>query len=110
MFPFANPPYAARAYSYLSVAQYDALKAAWHYKYQYNRPAPANVDDAILQIKEPYNPSTGFATDDPFLETDNLPGVTYVQPSTAGHDAFLVDADAQRPIITSFLDEVGRGR
>jgi len=43
----------------------------------------ANVDDAILQIKEPYDPSTGFATDDPFLETDNLPGVTYFQPSTA---------------------------
>jgi Tol biopolymer transport system component len=43
----------------------------------------ANVDDAILQIKEPYNPATGFATDDPFLETENLPGVTYIQPSTA---------------------------
>ena len=43
----------------------------------------ANVDDAILQIKEPYDPATGFATDDPFLETDNLPGVTYLQPSTA---------------------------
>jgi Tol biopolymer transport system component len=43
----------------------------------------ANVDDAILRINEPYNPATGFATDDPFLETDNLPGVTYMQPSTA---------------------------
>jgi Tol biopolymer transport system component len=43
----------------------------------------ANVDDAILRIKEPYNPATGFATDDPFLETDNLPGVTYAQPSAA---------------------------
>ena len=43
----------------------------------------ANVDDAILKIKEPYNPATGFATDDPFLETDNLAGVTYLQPSTA---------------------------
>ncbi|HYC33516.1 MAG TPA: BamA/TamA family outer membrane protein [Gemmatimonadales bacterium] len=43
----------------------------------------ANVDDAILSIKEPYNPATGFATEDPFLETDNLPGVTYGQPSVA---------------------------
>jgi hypothetical protein len=43
----------------------------------------ANVDDAILRIKEPYNPATGFATEDPFLETDNLPGVTYAQPSAA---------------------------
>ena len=39
-FPFSNPPYAARAYSYVSVAQFEALKAAWAYKYQYNRPAP----------------------------------------------------------------------
>ncbi len=39
-FPFANPPYAARAYSYVSVAQYEALKAAWYWKYRYNRPAP----------------------------------------------------------------------
>jgi Tol biopolymer transport system component len=43
----------------------------------------ANVDDAILRINEPYNPATGFATGDAFLETDNLPGVSYVQPSTA---------------------------
>jgi hypothetical protein len=43
----------------------------------------ANVDDALLKIHEPYNPATGFATQDPFLETDNLPGVTYFQPSAA---------------------------
>jgi hypothetical protein len=46
-FPFSNPPYAARAYSYVSVAQYDALKAAWFYKYQYNRPAPYSVDTGV---------------------------------------------------------------
>jgi hypothetical protein len=43
----------------------------------------ANVDDALLQINEPYDPNTGFATEDPFLETNNLPGVNYLQPSTA---------------------------
>ena len=47
MFPFANPPYAARAYSYLSVAQYDALKSAWYWKYQYNRQSPAKVDASV---------------------------------------------------------------
>ena len=31
-FPFGNPPYAARAYSYVTVAQFEALKAAWYYK------------------------------------------------------------------------------
>lgn len=46
-FPFSNPPYAARAYGYVSIAQYDALVAAWHYKYQYNRPAPYTIDASI---------------------------------------------------------------
>ncbi len=49
-YPFSNPPYAARAYSYVSVAQYDALKAAWYYKYQYNRPSPFQVDKSIQSL------------------------------------------------------------
>lgn len=49
-FPFANPAYAARAYSYVSAAQSDALKAAWYWKYQYNRAAPAKVDNAVRAI------------------------------------------------------------
>ena len=47
LFPFANPPYAARAYAYLAAAQYDALVAAWHYKKLYNRAAPYNVDPTV---------------------------------------------------------------
>ena len=43
----------------------------------------SNVDDALLQINEPYDPNTGFATADPFLETVNLAGVNYLQPSLA---------------------------
>ncbi|MBO9200084.1 MULTISPECIES: phosphatase PAP2 family protein [Niastella] len=46
-FPFANPPYAARAYAYVSAAQYDALVAAYYYKKLYNRPAPYKVDASI---------------------------------------------------------------
>ncbi len=51
-FPFSNPPYAARAYSYVTVAQYDALKAAWNYKYlpAYNRSAPYKVDAGIQPL------------------------------------------------------------
>ncbi len=47
LFPFANPPYAARAYAYVSAAQYDALVAAWYYKKQYGRPAPYKTDATI---------------------------------------------------------------
>ena len=50
LFPFANPPYAARAYAYVSAAQYDALVACWHYKQLYNRPRPYAVDSTI-QVK-----------------------------------------------------------
>ncbi|MEO5892333.1 MAG: phosphatase PAP2 family protein [Ferruginibacter sp.] len=46
-FPFSNPPYAARAYGYVSAAQYDALVAAWYYKKLYNRAAPYKVDSSI---------------------------------------------------------------
>lgn len=49
-FPFANPPYAARAYAYVAVAQYEALKVAWYYKYLYNRPAPSRVDSGVQTI------------------------------------------------------------
>ncbi len=46
-FPFANPPYAARAYAYISTAQYDALVVAWYYKKLYNRPAPYSADSSV---------------------------------------------------------------
>lgn len=49
-FPFANPPYAARAYAYVSAAQYDALVAAWHYKKLYNRAAPYVVDATVNSL------------------------------------------------------------
>lgn len=65
-FPFANPPYAGRAYSYVSVAQYDALKAAWFYKYQYNRPAPFNVDSEV-QALMPKTELPGYPSEDAVL-------------------------------------------
>ena len=49
-FPFANPPYAARAYAYVAAAQYDALVATWYYKKLYNRPAPYKVDTTLSTL------------------------------------------------------------
>jgi PAP2 superfamily len=49
-FPFANPPYAARAYAYVAAAQYDALVAAWYYKKLYNRAAPYTVDATVTSL------------------------------------------------------------
>ncbi len=57
-FPFANPPYAARAYAYISAAQYDALVSCWHYKYKFRRNAPKKTDGSIeLLIPESKVPS-----------------------------------------------------
>jgi hypothetical protein len=49
-FPFANPPYASRAYAYVSAAQYDALVAAWYFKKQFNRSAPYAVDSSVQAL------------------------------------------------------------
>ena len=49
-FPFSNPPYAARAYAYVSAAQYDALIAAWHFKNVYKRTAPYKNDSGVKAL------------------------------------------------------------
>ncbi len=46
-FPFSHPTYACRALAYLSGAQYDALIAAWNFKYKFNVPVRQNTDPSI---------------------------------------------------------------
>ncbi len=65
-FPFANPPYAARSYSYVAVAQYEALKAAWYYKYLYNRPSLSKTDSGI-QALAPVNDLPSYPSEDAVL-------------------------------------------
>lgn len=62
-FPFSNPPYASRAYAYVSVAQYDALIAAWHFKTQYNRPAPYKTD-ASIEVSIPKSDLPAYPSED----------------------------------------------
>ncbi|PSL33309.1 phosphatase PAP2 family protein [Chitinophaga ginsengisoli] len=65
-FPFANPPYAARAYAYVAAAQYDALIAAWYYKTLYNRPAPYKVD-STLKVLIPKSDLPAYPSEDAVL-------------------------------------------
>ncbi len=65
-FPFGNPPYAARAYSYVSVAQYETLKVAWYYKHLYGRPAPSAVDSGIQSLM-PASGVPGYPSEDAAL-------------------------------------------
>ena len=65
-FPFSNPPYAARAYAYVSAAQYDAMIATWHYKKLYNRAAPFTVD-ANLSVLIPKSTLPSYPSEDAVL-------------------------------------------
>lgn len=49
-FPFSNPPYAARAYAYVSAAQFDGLIAAHYYKDRYKRQPVYSVDQKITPL------------------------------------------------------------
>ncbi|BAU54369.1 phosphatase PAP2 family protein [Mucilaginibacter gotjawali] len=49
-FPFSNPPYAARAYAYVSAAQYDALVTAYHFKNLYKRAAVYKNVPSIVPV------------------------------------------------------------
>ena len=71
-FPFCNPPYAARAFALLSVAQYDALVATYKYKTQFNRAPPYKIDASII----------------PSLPTSNL-------PSYPSEDAVIASASRE---------------
>lgn len=51
-FPFANPPYASRAYAYLHTAMYDALVTVWANKFKYKRMSPS-VNDSRVKALEP---------------------------------------------------------
>jgi len=59
-FPFSNPPYAARAYAYVSAAQYDALIAASYYKSLYKRESPGKVN-ANIKLLVPESQVEDFA-------------------------------------------------
>ena len=86
LFPFANPPYAARAYAYLSVAQYDAAVAAYHYKTIYNRAAPFNVD-ANLQTFLPKSTLPSYPSEDGAIEAASVEMLKLLFP---GDQAFIL--------------------
>jgi hypothetical protein len=62
LFPFAHPPYSSRMFAYWSAAQYDALIATWHYKYQFNRPAAFNADAGVV-TSLPTNDLPGYPSE-----------------------------------------------
>jgi membrane-associated phospholipid phosphatase len=80
-YPFSNPPYAARAYSNVAVAQFEALKAAWYYKFLYNRQSPFKVDSSVKSLM----PTTGlpsYPSEDAVEATVNAALLTLLFPTS----------------------------
>lgn len=71
VFPFSNPPYAARAYAYVSIAQYDALIMAWKIKYQHHRPAPYETDGSI-SVSVPKSTLPAYPSEDAVIAGASL--------------------------------------
>ncbi|MBS1659741.1 MAG: phosphatase PAP2 family protein [Bacteroidetes bacterium] len=101
VFPFSNPPYAGRAYAYISAAQYDALVACWRYKNQYKRPAPYLVDSTVKALGArstlPSYPSEGAVLAGVMAEMMQLffPGeVSTIQQKLAEHELSLIASGA----------------
>jgi hypothetical protein len=97
-FPFGNPPYAARAYSYVSVAQFEALKAAWYYKYLYNRPSPSKVDPSI-QALIPGNDLPAYPSEDAVLSGVSVALLKLLFPVSASQ----IDAKSSEQLQVAML-------
>jgi PAP2 superfamily len=100
-FPFSNPPYASRAYAYVSAGQYDALVAAWHYKKLYNRAAPYKFDSsvkALIPVSDlPSYPSEDAVVAGATVEMLKLlfPGdIAYIQQKAEEHALYRIMAGA----------------
>jgi len=103
LFPFSNPPYAARAYAYISAAQYDALVQAWKFKYNttYRRAAPY-VNDANIQALVPKSGLPSYPSEDAVVAgvtaqmmTLLFPGdLDYIQQKVAEEKLYRIMAGA----------------
>jgi hypothetical protein len=79
-FPFSNPPYAARAFAYLAVAQYDGLIAAWKYKYMYKRARPSSVDPS-LNVLAPATDLPTYPSEDALVATVSMEILKFMFPT-----------------------------
>ena len=84
VFPFSNPPYAARAYAYISVAQYDALVAAYKLKGQYKQPRPYTFDNSITP-SVPKQTSYSYPSEEAALATATLEVMKFLFPTEANY-------------------------
>jgi membrane-associated phospholipid phosphatase len=95
-FPFANPPYTARALAYLSVAQYDALVSTWNYKFKFNRKAPSK-NDATISALLPVSDLPSYPSEDAVVAAASYTILAAMFPGEVPYlDAKLAEAKNAR--------------
>ncbi len=82
--PIATPPVTARALALLSVAQYDALVACWHYKFQYNRLAPYKNDGSIQPLI-PSNDLPSYPSEDAVVAAASRELLKFIFPNEVAY-------------------------
>ena len=65
-FPSASPPYTARMFAYLSVAQYDALVVGWHYKFKFQRMGAYSYESKV-KILRPLTDFPAYPSEDAII-------------------------------------------
>ncbi len=99
LFPFANPPYAARAYAYVSAAQYDALVAAYYYKKLYNRVAPYKAD-TTMKVWIPKSDLPSYPSEDAVVEGTTVELMKLLFPGDLDYIQQQADAHKRARILS----------
>lgn len=86
VFPFSNPPYAARAYAYVSAAQYDALVSAWYFKDKFKRAAPYKVDGSV-KVSVPKSDLPSYPSEDAVVAGASFEIMKLLFPADASYIA-----------------------
>jgi len=93
-FPFSNPPYAARAYAYVSAAQYDALVTAYHFKKMYNRSAPYK-NDASVKALIPKSALPSYPSEDAVVAGATVEMMKFLFPTEIAYIQQKADEEMQ---------------
>ena len=80
-FPFANPPYASRAYAYLHTAIHDALVVVWTEKFKHKRLSPAFNSNKVLALETIQNSLPSYPSEDAAVAQVGLRMMTVLFPN-----------------------------
>ncbi len=105
------PPEAARVYAVLSVAQHDALIAAWHNKYLYDRGSPLDVAGDLTPIVEPMALPC-YPSEDAVVAGASCEVLTELFPEHAAMLETLAQAHSDLPMWngSAFRSDIEAGR